>query len=239
MLLSPQSKSAAMPVSRNVLIAGSVVLLHGAALWALQTGLLRRTVETFVPVELLSASVPAPPPPRVEPPAPPPPPPPQPRLRPPEPRPVPRKAEPVAAPAPQPVAVPEAPPSPTAVTGTTEPQPAPPPVSAPVAAAPVAAPSPAPSAKIELPISDADYLQNPPPEWPRMSQRLGERGLVMLRVLIATDGRAKTAQIKQSSGYKRLDDASVTAALAWRYVPGKRGGVPEEMWVNVPIRWGD
>jgi protein TonB len=94
-------------------------------------------------------------------------------------------------------------------------------------------------AKVELPISDADYLHNPPPEWPRMSQRLGEKGLVVVRVLIGTDGRPRTAQVKQSSGFTRLDDASVTAALGWRYVPGKRGGVPEEMWVNVPIRWGD
>jgi protein TonB len=229
-----------MPVSRNALIAGSVVLLHVGALWALQTGLLRRVVDEVVPVELLAAAVVTPPaPPRIEAP------------KPPEPTPVVPQPRPVAvhksvprppppAPAPQPIATPQAPPSPTAVTGTPEPQPAPPPVAAPVAAAPVAAPPPAAAlAKVELPISDADYLQNPAPEWPRMSQRLGEKGLVLLRVLIGTDGRARSAQVKQSSGFPRLDEASRTAVLAWKYVPGKRGGVPEEMWVNVPIRWGD
>jgi protein TonB len=221
MLFVPQSPSAAMPVSRNALIAGSVVLLHAAALWALQSGLVRRVVETVVPVQILAAEVPPPPAPRIEPPRPPEPKPPEPK-RAPEPRPVVRKAAPAPAPAPQPVAVPAPAPSPTAVTGTTEPQPAPPPVT-----------------KVELPISDADYLQNPAPEWPRMSQRLGEKGLVVVRVLIGTDGRAKTGQVKQSSGFGRLDEASLHAALAWRYVPGKRGGVPEEMWVNVPIRWGD
>jgi protein TonB len=227
-----------MPVSRNTLIAGSVVLLHVGVLWALQAGLVRRAIETVIPVELLSAAVTTPPA-RVEPPAPLPP---QPKPVVPEPRPVLRKSAPTPAPAPapQPVASPDPAPAPTAVTGTTEPQPPAPPVAAPVAAAPVAAPvAPPAPAKVELPISDADYLQNPAPEWPRMSQRLGEKGLVMLRVLIGTDGRAKTAQVKQSSGYPRLDDASKTAVLAWRYVPGKRGGVPEEMWVNVPIRWGD
>lgn len=60
-----------------------------------------------------------------------------------------------------------------------------------------------------------------------------------VRVLIGTDGRARKAEIAQSSGYPRLDNASVAAVLQWRYVPGKRGGVPEEMWVKVPIRWGD
>lgn len=228
-----------MSVSRNALIASGVVLLHVAALWGLQSGLLRRAIETVVPVELLSAVVPAPP--RIEPPAPIPQPP-QPRPVRPEPRPVVRQAAPTPPPAPLPVAAPDpSPPAPAAVSATAEPQPAPPPVSAPVAAAPVAPPAPAPAlpAAVELPISDADYLHNPPPEWPRMSQRLGERGLVVVRVLIGVDGRAKNAQVKQSSGFARLDEASTKAALGWRYVPGKRGGVPEEMWVNVPIRWGD
>jgi len=238
MLSVSQSQSAAMPVSRNALIAGSVVLLHVGMLWALQAGLLRRAIEVVVPVQVLAAApVPAPPAPRVEEP----PRPPESKPVVPPPRPELRRSAPVPAPAPRPVATPVAPASPTAVTGTAEPQPAPPPVSAPVAAAPVAAPAPAPTAAahVELPISDADYLHNPPPEWPRMSQRLGEKGLVVVRVLIGTDGRPRTAQVKQSSGFNRLDEASMSAALAWRYVPGKRGGVPEEMWVNVPIRWGD
>ncbi|HEX7890280.1 MAG TPA: hypothetical protein VF522_13045, partial [Ramlibacter sp.] len=52
--------------TRNALIAGSVVLLHVAALWALQTGLLRRAAEVIVPVELLSAII-TPPQPQVAP----------------------------------------------------------------------------------------------------------------------------------------------------------------------------
>jgi protein TonB len=222
---------------RNALIAGGVVLLHVAALWALQSGLLRRAAEVVVPVELLSAIV-TPPQPEISPTPPAPPPP-----RPVEPvrQPIVRKPTPPApAPAPRPVAAPDPAPAPTpepAVAATAEPQPAPPPISAPVAATP-APPAPAPAARVELPISDADYLHNPPPAWPRLSERLGERGVAIVRVLIGTDGRAKQAQIGQSSGYPRLDQASVTAALGWRYVPGKRGGVPEEMWVNVPIRWG-
>ena len=49
---------------RNVAIAGGVVALHVAALWALQTGLLRRAVEVVVPVEVLSQIIP--PEPKVE-----------------------------------------------------------------------------------------------------------------------------------------------------------------------------
>lgn len=39
---------------RIAVSAGSVVLFHGAALWALQSGLVRRAVEIVVPATLLS-----------------------------------------------------------------------------------------------------------------------------------------------------------------------------------------
>ena len=41
-------------LSRNVAIAGGVVLFHVALLWAIQSGLIRRAVEVIVPVEVLS-----------------------------------------------------------------------------------------------------------------------------------------------------------------------------------------
>jgi protein TonB len=56
-------------MSRNVLIAGSVITLHIAALWAMQTGLLRRAVELVVPAEILVEFI-SPPAPKVVPPPP-------------------------------------------------------------------------------------------------------------------------------------------------------------------------
>lgn len=81
-------------VSRNVVIAGSVLVFHAAALWALQSGLLMRAVEVVVPVEILSQFV-EPPKPTPPPPVPPPPPPSP-------PRPVVRPKAPTLPPAPQP-----------------------------------------------------------------------------------------------------------------------------------------
>lgn len=216
--------------ARNALIAGGVLLLHVAALWALQSGLLRRAAELVVPVELLSVLVtppaaPAPP----EPPAQAAEPPPQPALR---------KTPPAPAPAPRPVAAPDPAPAPAAATASTEPQPPAPALTTPMTAtAPAAAPAAAPAPRIEMPISDADYLLNPPPAYPRMSFKLGEEGTTVVRVLIGPDGRAQDAQIARSSGFTRLDQAAEATARSWRYVPGKRGGVPEAMWVNVPIKW--
>ena len=107
--------------------------------------------------------------------------------------------------------------------------PAPP---APVAAAPVA-PAPAP-AKLELPSSDADYLQNPAPAYPPISKRLGEQGKVLVRVLIGADGAPQKAELKRSSGFDRLDRSALEYVMKWRYVPGKVAGVPQAMWHRRP-----
>ncbi len=90
---------------------------------------------------------------------------------------------------------------------------------------------------MQLPSSDADYLQNPKPPYPAMSRRLGEQGKTSVRVLIGPDGQPQRAEVSQSSGFDRLDQAAVATAMRWRYVPGKRGGVPEAMWFSVPINW--
>ncbi|MEP6824001.1 MAG: TonB family protein [Ramlibacter sp.] len=209
-------------------MAGSVVLFHVAALWALQTGLIRRAVEIVVPVAILSEMI-TPPVPKVEPPAPAPKPDP---VR----QPVVRKTTPTPPPAPQPVAIADPTPAPNAPTGVLTPQPAPPPIAAPVSVAPVPPPAPAP-AKVELPSSDADYLQNPKPAYPPISKRLGEQGKVVVRVLISLDGVAQKAEIRQSSGFERLDQAALATVQKWRYVPGKRAGVAEAMWFNVPINF--
>jgi protein TonB len=221
--------------SRNLVIIGSVVMFHLAALWALHTGLLKRMAEVVVPVMMISQSEP-PPPPMVKPVEPPPPvtktpppvtqtPPPQQPVMTPPPSPPP-VAPAAAAPEPAPVlAAPATPTAPATVVNTPAPAPAPAP----------APPSAAAPAKVELPNSKADYLHNPPPDYPRMSVRLGEQGQVMVKVLIGADGVPQKAEVQTSSGFERLDKAALEAAMRWRYVPGKRGGVAEAMWYQVPI----
>lgn len=191
---------------RNLLIAGSVVLLHVVALWALQTGLLRRAVEVLVPAEIISqvfdtvATKPV----------------------------VPVPAQPravlVKQPSPEPLPA-ETAPAPNAPVVTAEPVQA---VPAPALAAP---------AKVELPSSDAQYLQNPKPAYPAISKRFGEQGKVVVRVLIGADGLAHQAEIRQSSGFERLDKAALATVLSWRYVPGKRDGLAQTMWFEVPINF--
>lgn len=223
MVLSEHSP-ALRGLNRTLVIASSVLFFHVAVLWALQSGLLRRGVELVVPAQILIEFIepPAPlvvPPPSAAPPAP---------VK----REVARAPAPVKAVTPRPLAIPDSTPSPTAPVGMIEPAP----VAPPVAAAPVAEAPPAP-VRVELPSSSADYLQNPKPPYPSMSKRLGEQGEVVVRVLIGLNGTAQEAEIKKSSGFDRLDQSALATVLRWRYVPGKRSGVAQAMWFNVPINF--
>ncbi|MNJ00354.1 Gram-negative bacterial tonB protein [compost metagenome] len=66
---------------------------------------------------------------------------------------------------------------------------------------------------------------------------MGEQGKVVLRVFIDTEGKPQTIEIRQSSGYERLDQQAIESVKRWRFVPGKRNGVPEAMWNIVPINF--
>ena len=227
-------------VSRNALIALAVVVLHVGLLALLQSGLLMRTTELLVPVQVLSRLMEppavAPPVPSVEAPRPVVKTPPPPRAKP-----IPPRAEATPEKPPQATARPQAVPQLQAVT---EPAPSSPAPNAPTALPAPAQPAPvvvvpaAPSPPaIQLPSSDADYLQNPEPKYPENSQRLNEQGTSTIRVLIGADGMPQRAEIGKSSGFDRLDRAALATVMRWRYVPGKRNGVPEAMWFSVPIVW--
>nr|WP_157610055.1 energy transducer TonB [Variovorax sp. Root434] len=211
-------------LSRNVVIAGGVILFHAAALWALQSGLLRRAAEVVIPVEILGQFV-EPPKPKADPP-PPPPPPPQPKAKAPPP------------PRPQAIREPKPTPAPQAPVGTTEP---PPPATPPAPPAPPTppAPPPAPPAPpaVQMPSSNADYLQNPKATYPAMSKRLGEQGKVIVRVLVGVDGLPKSAEVKKSSGFDRLDEAAVEYIMKCRFVPGKINGVVQAMSYDAPVNY--
>lgn len=83
----------------------------------------------------------------------------------------------------------------------------------------------------------ADYLRNPPPRYPSMSQRLKEQGEVLLRVKVNSEGKPLEVRLQQSSGYTRLDKAAQKAVNQWRFVPAKRQGKAVMAWVVVPIEF--
>ncbi len=108
----------------------------------------------------------------------------------------------------------------------------------------VAPQPPAPKAEtapvaVSLPVTaarfDAAYLNNPKPVYPMFSRRNGEEGKVLLRVRVTANGAAVDVEVRQSSGFARLDAAAREAVLKWRFVPAMRGNEAVESWVGVPI----
>ena len=69
------------------------------------------------------------------------------------------------------------------------------------------------------------------PEYPPSSRRAGEAGTVILEVYVLETGRVGEARVKQSSGFRRLDEAAVREVKrSWRLVPGTENGKPVPMW---------
>lgn len=209
--------------SRAWRVTGAVLLAHVCVAWLLSQNLVS-SINMGEPDNIIMASVvmdtPAPPAQQSQPPKP--------------------QAQPKPKPLPQPKVTPQLHPTPVvANTAASEAAPVvPTPPSSPATPAAAGTQRPSTSAPtLTLPSTNADYLNNPAPPYPRMSRRMGEQGTVVIRVFINTEGRAEKAEIRTSSGYARLDDTALETVKRWRYVPGTRAGVPEAMWFNVPIRF--
>ncbi|MDR2881517.1 MAG: energy transducer TonB [Azoarcus sp.] len=82
-----------------------------------------------------------------------------------------------------------------------------------------------------------NYFSNPKPNYPPLSYRLGEQGVVKLRVHVTEEGRADEVTLDTSSGSERLDKAAIDAVKQWRFRPARRAGVPVAGWVIVPVRF--
>lgn len=105
--------------------------------------------------------------------------------------------------------------------------------------APAALPLPesntSPGAPVTPPQMDANPMNNPAPAYPSLSRRLHEQGVVLLEILILPDGSVGEVRIRESSGYKRLDDTAAKAVKRWRYAPARRGLEPIEYWYLQPV----
>ncbi|WP_173678709.1 energy transducer TonB [Burkholderia singularis] len=135
---------------------------------------------------------------------------------------------PVVKPSPKPLPVSHEP-SPTAIAA---PQPASPAPAAPTepsaketpaAAAPSARPTmeiatPKEGAHLTCQIAQADY--------PSLSRRRGETGVVKVRFVVGLTGKIESAQVVQSSGFPRLDDAALEAIRSSPCQPYLQNGQP-------------
>ncbi|MDD2760519.1 MAG: TonB family protein [Methylomonas sp.] len=81
------------------------------------------------------------------------------------------------------------------------------------------------------------YMNNPKPVYPMEARRQHLEGLVVLKVFVSAEGMAERVRIERSSGHDVLDDSALSAVREWRFVPAKRGHLPEAGWATVPINF--
>lgn len=81
------------------------------------------------------------------------------------------------------------------------------------------------------------YLKNPPPHYPAESVSRREEGLVLLSVAVDRSGRPRSVELKQSSGYSRLDKSAIRAVKGWKFNPGKVGFMASDSRLVIPIRF--
>ena len=82
------------------------------------------------------------------------------------------------------------------------------------------------------------YALAPPPPYPREALREGQRGTVLLQVLVDTDGRPLQVDVAQSSGHRSLDRAAQRHVLArWTFRPAVQDGRPVQAIGLVPVEF--
>lgn len=91
------------------------------------------------------------------------------------------------------------------------------------------------AAKTSVSIPASYAASNRKPDYPKLSQRFGEQGTTVLRVLVQSDGSAGEVQIKKSSGYELLDASARTALRSWRFNPATSDGKAIAEWYEIPI----
>lgn len=62
-------------------------------------------------------------------------------------------------------------------------------------------------------------LHNPKPNYPLLSRKLREQGLVMIKLCVNQHGFVEEASISKSSGFQSLDKSALTTLSQWRFLP--------------------
>jgi protein TonB len=75
------------------------------------------------------------------------------------------------------------------------------------------------------------------PDYPAREQRGGIEGIAKVRVLIGTDGRVKAVELVSADSQGFFEETKRRALAKWRFKPATRGGVPEESWKVMTVRF--
>lgn len=93
----------------------------------------------------------------------------------------------------------------------------------------------------EYDASDVDkppkLVRQMPPKFPVDAKRKGITGLVVIRCLIGTDGKANKMEIVQSEPAGVFDESAMSTLKYWQFRPGVKEGEMVSTWVKVPFKY--
>lgn len=76
-----------------------------------------------------------------------------------------------------------------------------------------------------------------PPEYPRASLSNEEKGVVVVGVLVAVDGKAVETKVEKSSSYRNLDRAAAAAFSKCKFKPASKDGKPDQQWTSITFEF--
>jgi protein TonB len=98
---------------------------------------------------------------------------------------------------------------------------------------------PLPAAKPKLVLAELDsrFAGAFQPDYPARAQREGIEGVTVVRVLIGTDGRVKAVELVSTDDPAFFEATKRRALTKWRFKAATRGGVAEESWKEMRVRF--
>lgn len=102
---------------------------------------------------------------------------------------------------------------------------------------PVTRPADPPPPPLILAKLDPRYAAGFQPDYPASEQRREVEGVARVRVLIGIDGRVKAVELVSTDSPGFFEETKRRALAKWRFKPATRGGVAEESWQVMTVRF--
>lgn len=83
----------------------------------------------------------------------------------------------------------------------------------------------------------ATYRHNSKPAYPPLARRQGQEGVVFLDVKVTAEGHAAGVALKQTSGFRLLDEAAINAVRKSEIEPARIWSRAVESEIEVPVRF--
>jgi TonB family protein len=95
-----------------------------------------------------------------------------------------------------------------------------------------------PSGGVETPVRvDPKHPIKIGENYPAESRRKGEEGLSVVRIEVDADGIVRATQLVLTSGFGRLDEATLASFSGAQMIPATINGEAVSTWANIPVAW--